>query len=74
MAWIKVKDMNEHIFVIPESTFENQFKSTGVFTKIEESVKSKVEKSEVKENDTEIQFDKKNEVRPRRKNSEKTSI
>ena len=61
MAWIKVKDMNEHIFVIPESTFENQFKSTGVFTKIEE-------------NDTEIQFDKKNEVRPRRKNSEKTSI
>lgn len=74
MAWIKVKDMNEHIFVIPESTFENQFKSTGVFTKIEESIKSKVEKSEVKENDTEIQFDKKNEVRPRRKNSEKTSI
>ena len=74
MAWIKVKDMNEHIFVIPESTFENQFKSTGVFTKIEESVKSKVEKSEVKENDTEIQFDKKNEVRTRRKNSEKTSI
>nr|DAE27609.1 MAG TPA: hypothetical protein [virus sp. cti5L29] len=74
MAWIKVKDMNEHIFVIPESTFENQFKSTGVFTKIEESVKPKVEKSEVKENDTEIQFDKKNEVRPRRKNSEKTSI
>lgn len=74
MAWIKVKDMNEHIFVIPESTFENQFKSTGVFTRIEESVKSKVEKSEVKENDTEIQFDKKNEVRPRRKNSEKTSI
>lgn len=74
MAWIKVKDMNEHIFVIPESTFENQFKSTGVFAKIEESVKPKVEKSEVKENDTEIQFDKKNEVRPRRKNSEKTSI
>lgn len=74
MAWIKVKDMNEHIFVIPETTFENQFKSTGVFTRIEESVKSKVEKSEVKENDTEIQFDKKNEVRPRRKNSEKTSI
>lgn len=80
MSWIKVKDMNNKIFVIPESVFKNSYEGCGVFTRIEEPKKQniaepKMVKREVKENgNSEIQLTEQVEVDTRRKNNKKTSV
>lgn len=80
MSWIKVKDMNNKIFVIPESVFKNSYEGCGVFTRIEEpktqnATKPKTVKSEVKENgESEIQLTEQVEIDTRRKNNKKTSV
>lgn len=62
MAWIKVRNSSGKILTIPESAYENFFKGSNSLVKVESEVKS----------NGEIQHDKQNEVKPRRKNSSKT--
>lgn len=77
MSWIKVKDMNNKIFVIPKSVFKNSYEGCGVFTIVEEHKKNKTEtiKSEVKEDgNSEIQLSEQVEIDTTRKNRKKTSV
>lgn len=74
MSWIKVKDTNNKIFVIPESVFKNSYEGCGVFERVEQvKPKSKSIKSEV-DCDTEIQLNEQTEINPARKSSKKTSV
>jgi hypothetical protein len=72
MSWIKVKDMNNKIFVIPESVFKNSYEGCGVFQRVTVE-KPKSIKREV-EDDTEIQLNKQTEINNTRKSSKKTSV
>lgn len=72
MAWIKVRDMKGKTYIVPETVFENSYKSSGAFIRVEEpKPEKKSKKVEVEKNDTEIQQSETVEDQTPRKDSKK---
>lgn len=72
MAWIKVRDMKGKTYTVPETVFENSYKASGAFIRVEEpKPEKKSKKVEVEKDDTEIQQSETVEDQTPRKDSKK---